>query len=104
MRKTGRTTRMLEEAKRLAESGRAVYVIAANDSHARQLERQAGNEYLRLGVKFESPASVGNFDWKELRLLGAHSNCVVLVDHHAIESHFARMLEMLHRFDLAGEG
>jgi len=34
-----------------------------------------------------------------MRLIGAHPNCVVLVDHHAIEDRFARVLEMLHAYD-----
>lgn len=52
-----------------------------------------------LGIKFETPHSPGNFDWERMRLIGAHPNCVVLVDHHAIEDRFSRVLAMLHAYD-----
>lgn len=99
-RGSGRTTRMLSEAKTLVETGRAVYVIAANQQHVELLKSSdIGKECLELGVKFETPSSPGNFDWREMRLLGAHPSCAVLVDHYTIECHFAKVLEMLHRFD-----
>lgn len=89
---------MLLEAARLALAGRAVYVITATREHAKQLESQVAGLW-PLGIKFETPDSVENFCWRTMSLTGAHPNCVVLVDHFAIESHFAEMLDMLHRFD-----
>jgi hypothetical protein len=50
-------------------------------------------------VKIETAESLGNFDWQKMQLLNAHQNCVVLVDHYAIEKKYSAMLEMLHRFD-----
>lgn len=97
LRGTGRTTRLIAHAKKLAREGRAVYVIADNTQDARRLQMLCGEP--NLGIKFETPRSPGNFDWGQMRLLGAHPNCVVLVDHHAIEDHFARVLEMLHAYD-----
>ena len=99
IRRTGRTARMLDEAKELARQGRAVYVIAATYAHAKNLEHIAGEECQQLGIKFETPDSLGNFDWRTMRLITGHPNCVVLADHFAIETHFAQMLEMLHRYD-----
>ena len=96
-RGAGRTTRMLEEARRLNGEGRAVYVIAANKKHAETLREQFGDE--SNSVKFETFDSLGNFNWNNFHLAGAHPNCVVLADHFAIESQFSRMLEMLHRYD-----
>jgi len=96
LRGTGRTTRMLAEAKELAKSGRAVYVIAATQAHARQLKYMMGCD---LGIKIEVPSSLGNFDWDQMRLLGAHPNCAVLVDHYAIEMKYASILWMLHKYD-----
>lgn len=98
LRRTGRTTRMLEHAKKLAREGRAVYVIADNAMDMRRLEAECNEP--SLGIKFETPHSPGNFDWETMRLIGAHPNCVVLVDHHAIEDRYARILEMLHAYDL----
>ena len=97
LRGTGRTTRMLEHAKKLAREGRAVYVIADNTRDMRRLEILCGES--KLGIKFETPSTPGNFEWEAMRLRGAHPNCVVLVDHWAIESKFARVLEMLHAYD-----
>lgn len=96
-RGTGRTTRMLAHAKQLEASGRAVYIIASDHQHAGNLRRLLPEE---TGIKVETPATAGNFDWQTLALRGAHPNCVVLVDHYAIESHFARMLRMLTAYDL----
>ncbi len=102
LRGMGRTTRLLEHAKKLAREGRAVYVIADNTRDMRRLEILCGEP--SLGIKFETPRSLGNFDWEQMRLLGAHPNCVVLVDHHAIEDRFARVLEMLHSCDEPSTG
>jgi len=86
---------MLRHARRLAAEGHAVYVIAADNMQ---------REHLRLvledapGVKVETPSSLG-LDWRTLRAHGMHQNCVVLVDHYAIERQFGPMLEMLHAYD-----
>ena len=85
---------MLEEANRLADQGKAVYVIAANEAQRRELQAVAGEK-----VKVETCSTAGNFEWEQMRLIGSHPNCVTLVDHFAIESRFAKVLEMLHRFD-----
>lgn len=96
-RATGRTTRMLDHAKRLEAQGRAVYVIAAHAQHAKMLQQLLPSE---TSIKVETPDSCGNFDWFTLSLRGAHPRCAVLVDHFAIESKFARMLQMLTAYDL----
>ena len=88
---------MLKHARQLAEDGRAVYVIADNMDDARRLQMQFGEP--TIGVKFETARTLGNFDWERMRLVGAHPNCVVLIDHHAIEDRYAAMLQMLHMFD-----
>ncbi len=90
---------MLEDAKAKALSGRAVYVIAANERDRCRMEHMLGHGGLNLGVKVETPRSMGNFDWGLMRPSYAHPNCVVLVDHYVIEQHFAAVLEMLHRYD-----
>ena len=95
-RRTGRTTRMMEEAKARARAGRGGYVILGHAAHKRHLEDE---ESIHLGIKFETPTSMSNFDWPTMRLKGAHPNCLVLVDHYAIESYFSRMLAVLHRYD-----
>lgn len=100
--KIGRTTRMLEDARRLKDEGKAVYVMAANARHAKALREQFGDK--NNSVKFETPDSLSNFDWRTFRLPGAHPNCVVLVDHFAIESQFSSLLDMLHRYDAAKMG
>jgi hypothetical protein len=100
MEATGRTTRMLEDAVHKARLGRAVYVIAATTKHARMLQDMGGKMAKELGIKFETAETLTNFDWRTMRLSGAHKNCVVLVDHYAIEAEFSAMLDMLHRYDI----
>lgn len=97
----GRTTRMLHEAVREARAGRAVYVMAATTPHKMILKDMlrdiTGDD--TLGIQIEPFASFTTFDWWTMRFLGHHPNSLVLVDHYAIECHFAGILEMLHRFD-----
>jgi hypothetical protein len=95
LRGTGRTYRMMIRARIEEGRGRAVYVIAANHSEKQRLEAMIPEE--RTSIKVEVPDNT--FDWQRLTVPGAHPNCVFLVDHYAIESHFALVLEMLHRFD-----
>ena len=99
MQGTGRTTRMLEEAIKQAKLGRAVYVVGASAAHARMLNDMCSAKSGALGIKFETASSLGNIDWENMRMTGAHPNCVLLVDHFAIESKFSQILAMLHRFD-----
>jgi hypothetical protein len=104
-RRTGRTTRLLKEAYRLASNGRAVYVLACRHDYALKMECDFDDMYgkeesIRLGIKFESPSGLPNFDFRTMTLGGgAHPNCCVLVDHYTIELHYARLLQELHRFD-----
>jgi hypothetical protein len=98
LRYTGRTTRMLEHAKKLDREGRAVYVVVANMNEILRVERLLGADI--GGIKVETETSLGNLDWQTMRMLGAHPNCVVLVDHFVIESRFAKALAMLHAYDL----
>lgn len=98
-RQTGRTTRMLEHARELSKQRRAVYIVAANEQHADMLRRELGDE--PHGIEVETEESIGNLDWQTMTMRGAHPNCVLLVDHYAIESRFGRMLEMLTRYDSA---
>ncbi len=109
--KTGRTTRMLLDALQLCSGGRAVYVIAANERERIKLNMQI--EALGRGpwerdekafVKVETVQSVGNLNWETITLRGAHPNCVVLVDHYAIETHFSRIFDMLTQYDLSVTG
>ena len=97
-RQTGRTTRMLEHARELSDHRRAVYVVAANERHAAQLRKQLGDE--PHGIKVETEDSLGNLDWQTMTMRNAHPNCVLLVDHYVIESHFGRVIEMLTRYDV----
>jgi hypothetical protein len=107
-KQTGRTTRMLTEAFKLAKEGKAVYVLAADSEHMYYMERMAdrlfgSGEASALGVKFETPASLATFDFRTMQLKGAHPNCRTFIDHWTIESEYARMLSELHRFDAVEE-
>ena len=98
-RRTGRTSRMLERARQLARDGRAVYVVAASQHHARQIKQMLGSDE-GGGIKVESADGLRNsLDWEGLTLRGAHPNCVVLVDHYAIESRYSAIIEEWLRYD-----
>lgn len=94
-RHSGRTTRMLQHANQLAKEGRAVYVVV--DPH---MVKSIATQGSHSGVSIETLGSLGeSFDWTTMRVRGMHPNCVVLVDHHVIEQHFSKILEMWTRYD-----
>lgn len=95
LRGTGRTTRMLEHAKRMAGLGQTVYVIAVDARDARRLEMLIGAPELGINVMPGLSAE----EWDRLAVTGASLDSAVLVDHHAIEARYARQLEMLHAYD-----
>lgn len=102
--RTGRTGRLLADAERLANAGRAVYVVSVGLGDARELEQRFGAEKAnRLGVSFE-PLGRLRIDWRLMRPVGVHPNAVFLFDHYVIESQFSRMVEMLHRYDCSPGG
>lgn len=98
MRRTGRTTRMIEAAIESARTGKAVYVICAYAEAAKKLRSECPHA-VSLGVKFETWESLGNLHPVYLTLQGAWPNVMVLADHHAIETRYATILEMWQRFD-----
>jgi len=103
MRRTGRTTRMIEEALRLARDGRAVYVVSRDH---RKLQQHFDAVIPGGAIKCEPKVPLG-FDWTLMRSPGSHPNCVWLVDHYVIEAddRFAAMFEAMTKFDLpATEG
>jgi hypothetical protein len=88
---------MLKHALKLSKNGRAVYIIADNERHAAMLREELGDG--NHGIKVETPESLDNFDWMTLTLRNSHPNCIVLVDHYAIERRFTRIWQMMHAFD-----
>ena len=93
LRATGRTTRMLEEAKQLADAGHIVCLVFHTARYANDV-RLKQTEHPPL-IKYESASSI-NFDWFTMTIRG--EDCIVLVDHYAIEQRYSQ-IEMLHRFD-----
>ena len=95
-RRTGRTTRMLEEAVRQAKAGRAVYVVM---TRGMQQMYKRNPLYEKLGIRLEVLAGL-NIEWSPvLRLRGAHPNVLLLVDHHVIEQEFGGILRAWTQFD-----
>jgi hypothetical protein len=96
--RTGRTTRLIAEAKRLSAERRAVYVISRD---AKAIEEQIEQECPGCGIKVEEHVPHA-FDWVTMRVRGSHPNCVWLIDHWIIASDpkFASMFEMMTRFDV----
>lgn len=93
IRATGRTHRMLEHAKQLDREGRKVHVITNEKD---ELKSRLGAEI--GGIKVES-FDLYRFDLKTMRIRGADLNHVVLIDHFVIETEFAEIIKMLHRYD-----
>jgi hypothetical protein len=95
-RQTGRTTRMLQEACRLRDEGRTVYVLMATERQARLYDRRPAY----VGLRFETWNTLrGSIDEERMVLRNAHPNCVLLVDHYAIEDRYRAALVWLTKFD-----
>lgn len=101
LRGSGRTWRMIKEAFRQARMGNVVYIVVSSlheISRIKQYPEFRKPENQGLTVKVDVPESLG-FDWYSMSSPRAHSNCVFLVDHLAIEDRFRLMLNELHRFE-----
>lgn len=108
-RGTGRSTRLLKEAIRIATEGhRYCFVIVANKDSRAHLQKQCAEMcdgriggdmkvYPKAGgqISFETPESNGAFDWRQLKYPGAHPSCEVLIDHFAIESQWGFFINTL---------
>jgi hypothetical protein len=93
-RSSGRTTRMVEHAIRLAATGRTVYVVVLNTAQRMRWENKEPK------VRFETEASLGDdLDWERMRLRSAPPNCVLLVDHAVIEARFRNVFQMWQQYD-----
>ena len=77
--RTGRTTRMLEEAKRLAVAGHKVTIIAAHSLEVQRIKQEADRLGCPAGIRFLSV-----YDFERLRR-GRPKDEAVLVDHYAEE-------------------
>lgn len=94
-RRTGRTTRLIEKAKKLCVEGKAVYVLVTEGTEDFFKRAFAGFS----GISVENVRRFPEFDWATMTLPRAHQNCVVLVDHFLIEQRFMDVLAELHAYD-----
>lgn len=96
LRRTGRTTRMLDAAEKAARSGERVYVVFSS-----RHEAESAKQVYR-GVRGLYFASVRDqrFDWRHM-CFETHVAAKVrtFVDHHAIEEEFRGVLHKAHEFD-----
>jgi len=103
--RTGRTTRLLQQAILEAmQNRRAVYVVAANSNHQHSIQSSlaAMNPPVGHGIKIENAQIFPELDWDTLTLRRGHPNCLVLVDHYAIECRYHAVLSMWGAFDYDG--
>lgn len=106
-RSTGRTTRMLEEAIRLSSEGRAVYVMMHTRNAEAEFKHRVAMICERKGIevpaiKFETWESLGGnrgVDLTQQKMLGAHPNCCLFIDHHFYQHHFEHILAGFHQWD-----
>lgn len=94
LRQSGRITRMIEEANRLADQGDRVCIVMADRQGVRQVIT-----YLNPSIKVVPASCVAWIDWQAMTIDGEDQSTIVLIDHRVIEQQYAKQLEMLHRFD-----
>jgi hypothetical protein len=61
----GRTTRMVQEAKRLADQGKTVFILAASHTHAHVLRTWITDSRIAVDT-----VGCGDFDWHTMTLRG----------------------------------
>lgn len=101
-RTSGRTTRMIEHAIRLAKTGWKVYVVLAHRPLCTMWEREVairtGDD--SLNIQFETEDTIGDdIDWSRMRLKEFHPNNVLLIDHAVIESKFRNVFRVWQQYD-----
>ncbi|WP_151765773.1 hypothetical protein [Acinetobacter colistiniresistens] len=108
-RQTGRTARMLVDAINAAMEGRAVYVLCPREAilYTKDIAAKickAHKIQMPETIKFESLQSIGehNINWKDKKLMRAHPNCKLFIDHHIYTQLFGHILDGYHEYD--GEG
>lgn len=91
---SGRTTRMIELAVKLAFQGRAVYILVQQKQHEKYLTHRVQETWDKAcpgrgghGIKVEAyaPYWEHHLDWSTLRARGMHPNCEILLDHTLVE-------------------
>lgn len=98
-RQTGRTTRMIEEAKKLAKEGKQVYVIV-NDPREGKALKERHKIPADAWVVFTTFEDVPGYDYRRGVVPNSNPDRVaVLVDHYAIEMRFGAMMRLMHRYD-----
>ena len=99
-RRSGRTSRMMQEAKRLDAEGKAVYVVFST-----QEECYRWRDFVEgTGIKLETHRSIGGDRFTEDiiirgRIRGQHENAVLLIDHHLIFERYGPFISTYHRWD-----
>ena len=105
-RRSGRTTRMMEEAKRLDAEGKAVYVVFSTPA-----ECDHWRDFVKgTGIKLETSGSIGRERIVEDviikgRLRGQYPNVVTLVDHQCvlhILQRYQPLISAFYRWDKEG--
>jgi len=110
LRGTGRTTRMLQEAERLAMEGHYVVIPCSGreKEHLQSMLTDILNKHFITNrnsstINYSGGQinfiSFGTFNFENLRAIGIDSSAKVLIDHKTIENKYSKILEMLHRFD-----
>jgi len=96
LRQTGRTERMIQEAFFAVRQRRAVYVMVAQAEHVKPMIIRIDDAWLAFceqhgmrdvvhGIKVETPRTLPFWNWTTMQLERAHPNCIVFVDHSAVE-------------------
>lgn len=100
-RQTGRSTRAWERAISIAESGEMVLYITHSCNEAKRLRKLNNPESLKIRSVEQVNTDYNLFDIIRNSRYPCMSSRhhIVVVDHYAIETHFAAVLEELHRYD-----
>ncbi len=90
---------MLEDAVRIEKTHKLVYVVANNAIEAEYMAHMLEKMEPTNGIRIVTPSMLPDFNMETMRLCDSNLLVEVLVDHHAIESRWPKLIEMLTRYD-----
>lgn len=91
-RRTGRTTRQIQDANRLAFEGNEVVFIGHSMDFLSAVKGQLSKE-----VGIGSTRDIGKWNWETFSIDGYSKDTKFVVDHYAFESEFVRRGEVIQR-------
>lgn len=96
-RQSGRTTRMVQEALRVADTGKNVVIVMKDESMVAHVRNKFVIRANASVISYNH--SKGTIDWSKLQATGEHAKSVTFIDHDVIYFNHRELFRAQSRFD-----